>query len=285
MNLDWRAKAMAKIVLTRVPVSYAFWKKLGLFVHGAADDPSYSREVFKKHLERARDRLPRAAGFTSLELGPGDSVMTALLAKTFGGGRAYLVDVGSFAQQNPEPYRRAAQALRDAGLAAPDLSGVADLAGVLKACDGRYLTRGLQSLQEIGTGTIDFIWSHAVLQHVRRGEFDATLAELRRITSKGGIHSHRLNLKDHLADSLNNLRFSTAVWESKLMAGSGFYTNRLRCSEILAAFERAGFDPQVLSVDRWPRPPLDRRRFAPEFRSLAEEDLLIHGVDLLATAA
>ena len=284
MALDWRLKIAAKIILARTPLPYAVWKRLGLFVHGSAEDLRYSRSVFEKHLDRVRPSLSPLEGFVSVEMGPGDSVMTAVVAKALGGRRTYLVDVGAFAQTDVEPYRRAAESLRAEGLPAPDLASARTLDDVLKACDASYLTEGLASLRTIGDGEADFVWSHTVLEVVRLNDFDATLAELRRITRPGGMHSHRVDLKDLLQEGLNNLRFSERLWESRLMARSGFYTNRIRCSALLGRFKSAGLDAEVLNITRWPSLPLPRSALAPEFRGLSDEELLINGVDFIARA-
>ncbi len=282
MSLDWRLKIATKMILSRTPVPYALWKRLGLFVNGPAENLGYSRSVFEKHLNRVRPSLEPLEGFVSVELGPGDSVMTALVAKACGGRRTYLVDVSAFAVTDVEPYRLAAEALRAEGLAAPDLADAKTLDDVLAACDATYLTDGLASLRTIGDGEADFVWSHAVLQQIRLKEFDATLAEFRRITRPGGMHSHVVDLRDLLQEGLNNLRFSEGLWESGLMANSGFYTNRIRCLGLLERFRTAGFEPRVLTANRWARPPLPRSALAPEFRDLDEDDLSIQSVDFIA---
>jgi len=46
------------------------------------------------------------------------------------------------------------------------------------------------------------------------------------------------------------MRFSTQAWESPLMAQSGFYTNRLRFSEMLNIFKEAGFRTEVRHVGK-----------------------------------
>ncbi len=101
--------------------------------------------------------------------------------------------------------------------------------------------------------------------------------------SPRGVASHEVDLKDHLAGALNNLRFSTRVWESPFMADSGFYTNRLRFQEILDLFTQAGFSVEVREVHQWERPPTAPRCFAAEFQHFSEEDLLVSEFGLLAS--
>jgi SAM-dependent methyltransferase len=153
---------------------------------------------------------------------------------------------------------------------------------LLTACNAIYLTQGLEALRTVPDQSIDFGWSHAVLEHVRRDELDATFREFNRVLRPGGRMSHRIDLEDHLAGSINSLRFPRRLWESRLIRNSGFYTNRLRAPEIIASADRAGFHV-TSSADRWAAPPLPRRRLSPEFRRMADDTLSIRALDLVGT--
>ena len=83
--------------------------------------------------------------------------------------------------------------------------------------------------------------------------------ELRRVLKPGGVMSHRIDFQDHLSESLNSLRFSDQRWESNLFQNSGFYTNRLRAMDVLAAFQNAGMWCECVSIDRWDRLPIRAR--------------------------
>jgi hypothetical protein len=139
-------------------------------------------------------------------------------------------------------------------------------------------------MRSIPDGAVDFAWSHAVLEHVERDRFDATLAELYRIVRRAGRSSHRIDFEDHLANSSNHLRFTASRWESPLFRSSGFYTNRLTCGEIVAACKGAGFQVDSLGVERWDRPPVPRQELAEPFRSLPDDELVIRAADLVLTA-
>lgn len=153
--------------------------------------------------------------------------------------------------------------------------------GLLAACGAHYLTNGLSGFVTVPDASVDFIWSQAVLEHVRRHDFDATLREMRRVLRSGGVASHRIDLRDHLDGALNNLRFSERVWESSFMAGSGFYTNRLQACDIVDRCRAAGFAVDIVVSERWPSLPTPRRRLAAPFRDLPDETLLVSGFDLV----
>lgn len=280
--VPWRAKIGLKLVLARLPVSNGMWRRLRVFRPGSMDEVSYAWRAFRRHSERVSERLPE--GFTGLEIGPGDSVASALLAHTAGAGRVVLVDVGAFAVDAPAFYARLAEHLAAEGRSVPQLPARPGLEDVLRACNASYLTNGLASLRTLADASIDFAWSQAVLEHVRRTEFPAFCRELRRVMKPGAVASHRIDLRDHLGGSLHNLRFPARLWEADWFARSGFYTNRIQYTDMLEHFRQAGFRCEVLQVDRWPELPLKRELLADEFRHLPDEELCVSGFDVILHA-
>lgn len=279
-HVPWHTKLAAKMILSRLPLGYRFWEKLSLFKHGEMDQPEYAFCVFRKHFDRVEFAC-KSEGFVALELGPGDTLFSALIAKAFGASKTYLVDVGPFADLDLTPYFRMASFLTMHGFPIPNLQKCNTWEKLAEACSAYYLTEGINSLHDIPSSSVDFVWSQAVLEHVRRGDFLPIFRELRRIQRIGGMGSHRVDLQDHLGGALNNLRFQTQTWESPLMSNSGFYTNRIRYSEMLDLFKQAGFKVEVIQTNRWASVPTPRRKMAPEFRNLAEKELTISSFDVV----
>jgi SAM-dependent methyltransferase len=282
--VPWYARIGAKVVLSRLPTDYASWHRLGLFSHGDMDDPAYAHRVFLTHFDRS-PFARKGGGFVGLELGPGDSVMSAVVAAAYGARRHHLIDAGRFATADPAPYRVMTDHLRSQGLSVPDLSGASDLDAILSCCHANYGTQGLDSLRSLADCSVDFIWSQAVLEHVGRGVFLDTMRELHRVLRPGGVCSHRVDLKDHLGGALNNLRLGSSLWEREWMAKSGFYTNRLRFSEMIDLFMVADFAVEVVGVNRWEASPIRRSALATEFRGLGDDDLLVREFDVLLRRA
>ena len=92
MNLNLRtlwigvprwAKIIAKIIFSRLPDEYWTRKRRGLFLQGAMEKPAYAYGVFKKHFDRVELQRPYD-GFVGLELGPGDSLFSGMVAHAFG---------------------------------------------------------------------------------------------------------------------------------------------------------------------------------------------------------
>ncbi|MDP9201191.1 MAG: class I SAM-dependent methyltransferase [Gemmatimonadota bacterium] len=280
--IPWPIKIAAKIVLSRLPVPYSFWSRLNLFKLGLMADPEYAERVFLEHFAQF-DRTRSPEGFTCLELGPGDSLLSAVVAHKHGSTRTYLIDVGTFAEQDVQAYRAAASRLLETGNGGGMPDDWASVEDMLKSCNATYLTRGLASLSGLPSESVDFIWSQAVLQHVRRADFLPLLEQTRRVLRKGGVASHLIDLRDHLGGKLNNLRFSEQVWEGKLFSRSGFYTNRYRYSEILRMCQDAGFSVRATRCDLWPEIPTQRSAMAAPFRRFDEDELRIHGFYLTLT--
>lgn len=282
--MNWAIKMAAKVVLSRVPLSYDTFRSMGMFRHGHMNKLDYAIGVFSKHADRVGG-VSTFSGRTCLELGPGDSLASAILARAAGARKTYLVDVGNFVEANMPFYRELISELQRRGYAVSDLTSICSVGELLEKTGAEYLTDGVRSLKTIPSGSVDVIWSQAVLEHIRVHEVPEALREMRRILSDSGIMSHRIDYKDHLGGSLNNLRFSSRVWEAEAMARSGFYTNRIRNSEFLRLIEDAGFHLQQAETARWDKAPIPRSKLAKEFQSLSEDDLRTRNVDVVATVA
>jgi len=282
MNLlkaPWWLKIGVKIVLSRLPFSYTVWQKFGIFRHGKMDNSTYAIDVFDAHMLKT-GLLGSLDGKVILELGPGDSISTAILAATYN-AKAILVDTGKFVCTEVSPYKLLAEKLRKKGLPSPDLSTAQTIDEILSICKARYMTDGLQSLKQIDAVSVDIVFSQAVLEHIHHNEFLDTMQQCRRILMPNGICSHQVDLRDHLGGALNNLRFSNRVWESNLFVNSGFYTNRIRYNQMLELFIKAGFKPRTLRVSKWSILPTPRKKMDREFQSVPDEELLVSMFDIL----
>lgn len=280
-SLPWWMKIGGKIALSRLPVSYGFWRTMGLFRHGHMNRPERAIASFRSYFDQACAYRNLQAGFVSLELGPGDSVLAGLAARAFGAKRAWLMDAGAFAVTDVDSCMAAARLLEEAGQPLPNIARCTSLDEVLQSCGVSYLTEGIAALRQIPTASVDFFWSQVVLEHVPMGEFDALLAELRRVVRDDAIGVHGVDFRDHLSGGLQSLRFSTERWESALFRNSGFYTNRIRCAEMVERFRRAGFAVEVRNQIRWPELPLAKRRMAAPYDVLDDDDLLIAEAQLV----
>jgi hypothetical protein len=155
---------------------------------------------------------------------------------------------------------------------------------MLSDCRALYMTSGLESLTEIATESVDWQWSHAVLEHIRRSEFTSTVQQLRRSLRTGGVSSHRIDFQDHLGGALNSLRFAPSIWESSAFRNGGFYTNRLRYSEVVDVFISNGFRLEGSERSQWPELPTKRDKLHASFRDVPDGELRIRWADLVFRA-
>src|SRR5438128_2314793 len=108
-RVPWWAKMGARVAVSRLPIDYGVWRSLSVFRFGGMEKPAWAYQVFRRHLEAAR--LATLDGLGVLELGPGDSLFTALIARARGALDVILVDVDAFANPDLALYREMARFL------------------------------------------------------------------------------------------------------------------------------------------------------------------------------
>ena len=288
--VPWWLRVGAKIALSRLPIPYGFWKRLGVFEHGEMNQPQRALQIFVEcagmaGLLDAESPLPRldvgGQDFSVLEIGPGDSLFTAAIASCLGAARTWLIDVGTYATTDITAYTQLFKLLRDRGYELPVKGDPPELAEVLRACNGEYLTKGVESMGRLPPASVDYCFSNAVLEHISKADFGRLAAEMLRVLKPEGVCMHRVDLKDHLGGGLNNLRFSEKTWEGSLFRKSGFYTNRIRFAEMVRLFEETGFECHLPRIARWERLPTPRSCLSKPFQTLTDEELLVSGFDVV----
>ena len=65
------------------------------------------------------------------------------------------------------------------------------------------------------------------------------------------------------------------------MSSSGFYTNRIRYSDMLGRLSDIGFDVEVIGIDRWERVPDSKFLMSKMFSALPDSELNISGFDII----
>jgi hypothetical protein len=289
--IPWWSKITAKIILARLPISYDFWKKIRLFEHGDMNRPQGAWDTFILHarlagvLDESSSPISisgrKVEPFHILELGPGDSLFSGLIAQALGADGTWLVDTGSWAMKDLQQYCAMRQYLLNKGLPFVGLDQCQNVDDLLSRVSTSYLTDGVRSLAQIPTASIDFCFSNAVMEHVDKSDFPSMVRELFRVLKPAGTSSHRVDLKDHLGGGLNNLRFSENRWEGNLFKSSGFYTNRIRFTDMTDMFRQEGFEVSCPRVLKWDSLPIQRTKLNSAFRGLPDEELLVSGFDMI----
>jgi len=150
MNLPWWSKITAKIILSLLPFDYSLWRNFNIFRHGAMEDYNYAAKVFRVHYDRVHFNN-KGGRYTAMEIGPGDSLLSAFIAKEYGAERSYLIDSGGYAITDIDVYRDVYMRLlkKERGNTKQDYSRMDDMEKMLAYCGSRYLTDGIKSLAEI----------------------------------------------------------------------------------------------------------------------------------------
>ncbi|WP_213233817.1 class I SAM-dependent methyltransferase [Caballeronia sp. NK8] len=276
MLVPWQAKLASKVIASNLGIPYSFWRRHGVFKLGAMLNPDYARTVYQHHVSHASQTAQ-----TLLEIGPGDSLFTAVSAHPRF-RRKVLIDAGPFAETASRPYRVLIYELRSMGECMPEVEEHTSSEGLLNALHCRYLINGIASFSDLQDGEIDFSFSHSCLQHIPLAEFQRFSDELYRVTSPdGGTGSHLLDFRDMLAGSLNHLRFPNSTWESGVVRRANIYTNRLGIGQVKCAFENSGFNVEIIERKCWDTLPISKASLNREFRSMDDQELLVYGCHLI----
>lgn len=269
----WLLKIFLKIILSRLPIEHKVFRKIGIFRNGGMNQIDYSKRIFFGHL----GDLKSFKDFKEpviLEIGPGDGFATAIYSRVYNSPKVYLIDVEEFADTDVSKYKDIICSMRDEkNFRNIDLSSLDTIPDLLKEFNTSYLTNGLKSFKKIENSSVDYIFSHSVMEHIRLSILDEMIEEMNRVLKVGGLVSHNVNYKDHLCDSLNNLRFSKRIWESNLFANSGFYTNRVPAVEMHKKFTESGFEIIYQNFGSWTKLPIKRKYIHKEFSQYTDKEL------------
>ena len=269
----WLLKIVLKIIFSRLNIPYSLWKKINIFKHGQMESFEYSRKIFEGHF-RDMNEVNKIDNPVIMEIGPGDSLFSMIYSRKYSKEKFYFLDVGDFASKNLNLYFNLQKILEKENYFSHKLKRpFKSFENILNFYNSKYLISGLKSLRKVEDNSIDYIFSHSVMEHVRKYELKTLIEEMHRILKPNGVISHNVNYKDHLGESLNNLRFSEKIWESNLFAKSGFYTNRIPAKEMHQYFKKGGFDLVQEDYGRWEKLPISRSFLSKEFRKFTNDEL------------
>lgn len=270
----WRLKILIKVILSRLPINYSTWKRFNIFKHGEMESFDYSKQIFEGHF-KDMSKLNLIPNPSILEVGPGDSLFSMIFSRKYSNNMFYFLDVGDFANKDINLYKDLIKKLINEGyLEKFDINEDFSFDELLNFSNAKYMTSGINDLKKLDNDSIDYIFSHSVLEHVRLFEIDELISQMYRVIKPGGIVSHNINYKDHLSESLNNLRFSSKTWESDLFANSGFYTNRIPATKMHSMFKNVGFKILRENFGKWDKLPIPRLKISDEFKAFSDEELI-----------
>lgn len=227
------APSSAAPVPADVPVNYAARP-----VSKVDEDVAYAVQIAENYLRIFQQYGIRLPGLRLLELGPGVNFAPQLVMVSMG---AQVTLADRFLMKWQDEYHpvlyRAFKERWGGNLPAIDRV----LADGDHAPTIRTLSEPAEAMPSIAAGTIDIVISNAVLEHVY--SMPDVARELARITHVGGKSMHQIDFRDH-RNFERPLEYLTIPDEefARLFEGChGECGNRLRASEVQAAFEKSGF--------------------------------------------
>ncbi len=302
--MRWLAKAALQRALGLLPqqgehLNYLLQRRV---LHSLPAGDATLRQKFARavrHLEAYAEHGPAvpAAEATFFEFGAGWDLAVPLANALLGVGRQIVIDIrpsarvelvrdtiAAFERLRPELEAAAGgRALRAPGGPVSSLAELEQRFGIryLAPCDAR--DTGLPE------GSVDFVSSTDVCEHIPPADLAAIFSECRRLLRPGGAFSCRIDLQDHYAyfdpglSRYNFLRFSDRTWA--LVNSPLHFQNRLRAPDYLQLVREAGLE----LVRENPSGPSEQglaelRAFplAPRFRDYSLDDV---GVTVLSFVA
>jgi predicted SAM-dependent methyltransferase len=240
-SVPWQAKMTTKLVLARLPISWDVWHSMGFFRHGDMDVPTHAFSVTARHFELAEQAASIPESFVGMEIGPGNSQISALCLASFGASKVVYIDKGTLSTTTDEQWAQMEEVLHQSNSTSPRFSPT----NVARP-EIEFWTNGTDDLERIAPNTINLIWSKDVLEHVYVSELPALLKAQRRAVTDSGVCVHSVDFADHLSGGLVNTYFPNKIWESKWFRQSGFYTNRVSYDEMLQLIDEASFNVTVV---------------------------------------
>ena len=271
----WWVIVLAKLMLSFAPSLKRIFRALGFYSPGKMLDYDYAINCFNEHHNASEDlEGDSIIGKVVVEFGPGGSNFSALIGHAMGVSRSILIDIEPMDQLTLDSTEQNFTLIKDEletrikskAIRNHNFSGI----------DYSYMSEGITSLGLLESNSVDFLWSHSVLQHIHIDSFLNVLNEFHRILKPGSLMSHKVDLKDCIAFGLNNMRFSDVTWNSDRFFTSGFYTNRIRRDELINLFSDSGFDVIKTNNFYFEEIPLNLTQCSEDIRARYNEHDLIY---------
>lgn len=156
----------------------------------------------------------------------------------------------------------------------PELGEQETWRSYLSKVNAVYSINGLEGYKSIPDGSVDYVFSFAVFEHIRKNIFVDTMKEVYRFMKTAGIAYHTIDFTDHLGGGKNHLRFPDSVWEDKSHYNMDNYTNRISCTRMCKILEDIGFEVEkVIRTKMFKRNPIQRKYISPDIGYISDEDL------------
>lgn len=222
-------------------------------------------------------------GKTVCELGPGQHLSHAFLEYQMGAEKEWLLEIDDFAYVDSPAKPEDITIENGYGIQKqlPTLSDGESWKSYLDKINATYSINGLDGYKDVPDNSVDYCFSYAVFEHIRKRVFRETIQEMYRFMRHRGICYHVVDFTDHMGGGKNHLRFPESVWEDEDHYKMDNYTNRIQCSEMCKMLKDAGFEIIGLKKQRYRKFPLRRKHITGMLEKISDDDLLTAKVKLI----
>jgi SAM-dependent methyltransferase len=282
--LNWKLKGIAFRVLQVLPGRRALYRLLQRFVTGNAlvtiTDP-----LLRLHRYQADNYLRGPRGI-AVEFGGGRDLITPLLLSHAGVPEILVFDIERLS--SPAQVNNTIRQLR-AKIPGewPEVTDCdADLERKYRI---RYRAPGDARAMGLPAGSVSYVCSTSVLEHIPLADIERILEECKRVAAPGAVFSHVIDYSDHYRYSDSSLsffnfyRFTERQW--RWWNPPAHYQNRLRHSDFVKLFERSGYSTIEARFAEASADSLANVPLAVPFQHYAPQDLLIYSAYFVLKAA
>lgn len=273
--LPWQIRYYIKYLEAKFPVVKIPFKSVS--------DISYYNHVLNGFID-SYGGASKIQGKVICELGPGQYLTHGAILYQMGAKMTYLIDIADLAKSHdkdviPQNIKLDSRYEKIRKLPRPAIGEKWDT--YIHKVNTFYYTGGLSDYANIPDNSVDFVFSNAVFEHVRKNILKKTMQEVCRFMKIGGIGCHIVDLRDHFGGAKNNLRFKESYWEDEIHYRMDNYTNRLSCTEITEICEEVGLSVIGLEKENYEKIPISRKNLAGEFRNMPAEDLMVRSFKIM----
>lgn len=283
----FRAMSLEEQELFEQSAHDLLWKRHNSSVH--------TLKVFQRFYKASMDYGLKVSGAAILEIGGGCPLGTGLFWMAAGAGLYVSVEKHYQVNLNELWLKRFSTLLQMASWGREDFNvrnfvegqgeGMSLNEDRIRLLVGDFETCPLEE------DAFDFVYSHAVLEHV--ADLERVAGKISRILRPGGLTLHEIDLREHNthlgkpADkntSVDFLKYSKEEWEERFPPGSLAYVNRLRAGDYRRIFSGAGL--RVVEMKTTRRMELDEsvyRLIHADFAGYGLNDLRATGLYLICT--
>lgn len=231
-----------KLIIYKVPLKYSIRKHI-FGKHGGMDNELYTNKIYNQHVTNNQTYLKKSKAL--LELGPGDSCMTAIFALKDDFEKVVLIDkdissaiksLDKIARSFNLNYKLITDQYLE-GLISYEFQLFSNNCAISLIIIEFDFFNQLIFKEQI---SFDIIFSNAVLQHLSSLQIKNFLKFSTQYANKDCLMSHQIRFTDHITGTkqkFEHRKIPKKIWESKFFKSYPFWTNRLTPKEFISLFK------------------------------------------------